>query len=441
MPPQPLRNPSTAGYSPVLVKVKVASHALASSCFIRRQGRAKDYSRLHKQQPAASPPKGTHARARRRGALVIRVSAASATNVVATVAQNAGAMGNYFTPETCLLGGITMGVVTAGKLLLTGRVLGISGALKGLVQDFDLSPWRFSFLGGLAAGGLFMAGSMPGLVETLPASFPVTRAVIGAAMVGAGASLGNGCTSGHGISGNARLSLRSMAYTCVFMAAGIVTAYLTGTTAAMGIPNVPAAYVPITPAELAAGLTALAITGSSLLAALLTVFVYKSVVGPDESMQSPQLLGAVSNAVEFVAGGAFGMALMTSGMVRPTKVAAFLNMVDASRNFSLIFVMGGALLVATPLVNLILRKYQKPSTSTCFQVPTNKVIDKELLVGGVLFGAGWGYAGACPGPMLVNLVVNPTTLNIATVVALVFGMYLAKYIKPMLASPKAVKAS
>merc|ERR550537_17051 len=209
-----------------------------------------------------------------------------------------------------------MGVATAAKLLLTGRVLGISGALKGMVQDFDVAPWRFAFIGGLAAGGLFLANNIPGLVEVLPASYTLSRAVIGSTMVGLGAALGNGCTSGHGISGNARLSLRSMVYTCVFMAAGVVTACLTGTTAAMGVPNVPAPYKPITPTELSAGITVLAIVLSGMAAAVTTNFVYKSVAGPDESSHNPQVTGAISNATEFVAGGAFGMALLTSGMVR-----------------------------------------------------------------------------------------------------------------------------
>lgn len=75
---------------------------------------------------------------------------------------------------------------------------------------------------------------------TTAAAPQVTRGALGGFLVGLGAALGNGCTSGHGICGNARLSVRSMFYTVVFMATGMVAATLTHTAAAAGIAPVAA---------------------------------------------------------------------------------------------------------------------------------------------------------------------------------------------------------
>ena len=58
-----------------------------------------------------------------------------------------------FQPAHALVGGTILGVATVGKLLLNGRVLGISGSFKGMVTEGDMSPWRFAFLGGLVASG------------------------------------------------------------------------------------------------------------------------------------------------------------------------------------------------------------------------------------------------------------------------------------------------
>ena len=58
-----------------------------------------------------------------------------------------------FQPAHALVGGTILGVATVGKLLLNGRILGISGSFKGTVTEGDMSPWRFAFLGGLVASG------------------------------------------------------------------------------------------------------------------------------------------------------------------------------------------------------------------------------------------------------------------------------------------------
>jgi uncharacterized membrane protein YedE/YeeE len=128
-----------------------------------------------------------------------------------------------FTPVPALLGGVLIGLSASLLLLWNGRVAGISGIAGGL---FDGPPgdawWRVSFLGGLAAGTAVMTRVLPqAFVPTLSQS-GVTLLAAGL-LVGYGTRLANGCTSGHGVCGISRGSLRSIAATATFMAVGAAT--------------------------------------------------------------------------------------------------------------------------------------------------------------------------------------------------------------------------
>jgi len=112
--------------------------------------------------------------------------------------------------------------------LFNGRIAGISGIVGGLLaRNGSEVGWRAVFVVGLLLGAfiymLATGGALPVRVE---ASLPVM--VVAGLLVGFGTRLGSGCTSGHGISGIARLSKRSVVATLVFMGAGIVTVFLTG---------------------------------------------------------------------------------------------------------------------------------------------------------------------------------------------------------------------
>ena len=96
-----------------------------------------------------------------------------------------------------LLGGLALGVLATSKLVVSGRVLGISGTVKGLIWG-DQSPWRWLFLSGLLAGGFTLSAITPAAFEAFPAIMEPSRILGAGLMVGAGTALGNGCTSGHG---------------------------------------------------------------------------------------------------------------------------------------------------------------------------------------------------------------------------------------------------
>ncbi len=127
-----------------------------------------------------------------------------------------------------LLGGALIGLSVSLLLLFNGRIAGISGIL-GRALDHAREMWRWSFLAGLLLGGLAMSawgrsqgvdffgdGSEVGTVMT----------VIAGLLVGFGTQLGSGCTSGHGVCGISRFSVRSIVATLTFIAAGVLTVTL-----------------------------------------------------------------------------------------------------------------------------------------------------------------------------------------------------------------------
>lgn len=104
--------------------------------------------------------------------------------------------------------------------------------------------------------------------------------------------------------------------------------------------------------------------------------------------------------VAFVAGLLFAVGLGIAGMTNPAKVLAFLDMFGGSWDPSLMFVMGGAILVYAPVYHL-LKGRDAPKFADRFHWPTAKDVDAKLVVGSALFGIGWGLGGLCPGPALV----------------------------------------
>ncbi|MFG6458660.1 YeeE/YedE family protein [Roseateles sp. BYS96W] len=130
-----------------------------------------------------------------------------------------------FTPLASLAGGVLIGAAAALFVLFNGRIAGISGVLGGLLRPArgDVG-WRVAFLAGLIAAPAVVA---------LFAAVPDVRIdadwgllVLAGLLVGVGTRFGAGCTSGHGVCGLSRLSLRSFVATLVFMAAGFATVFV-----------------------------------------------------------------------------------------------------------------------------------------------------------------------------------------------------------------------
>jgi uncharacterized protein len=125
--------------------------------------------------------------------------------------------------------------------------------------------------------------------------------------------------------------------------------------------------------------------------------------------------------IALTSGLLFGVALLLSGMTDPMKVKGFLD-VGGAWDPSLAFVMGGAVVIAIGAFAVAARR-ERSWSGDPMDIPRTAVIDSRLILGGLLFGAGWGLAGLCPGPALVNLAAGNRTAFVF-VVAMLAGMLL-----------------
>ena len=109
----------------------------------------------------------------------------------------------------------------------------------------------------------------------------------------------------------------------------------------------------------------------------------------------------MSNFFGFVSGLLFGLGLILAGMTDPIKVKGFLDLTGAW-DPSLALVMGGAIALGVFVFARAARR-ERSWTGAAMEIPAIRTIDTRLVLGGVLFGLGWGIAGFCPGPALVAL--------------------------------------
>ncbi|MFO0586648.1 MAG: YeeE/YedE thiosulfate transporter family protein [Polyangiaceae bacterium] len=134
-----------------------------------------------------------------------------------------------FTPVSALLGGALIGLAASLFLLTHGKVAGISGLFGGLLNpQVEDGPVRFAFVAGLVLAGVFARMFAPGLFAAMPASRPMLVIAIAGLLVGYGTRIGNGCTSGHGVCGISRFSIRSLVATITFIATGAITVAVFG---------------------------------------------------------------------------------------------------------------------------------------------------------------------------------------------------------------------
>ena len=131
-----------------------------------------------------------------------------------------------FTPIPALIGGAIIGLAASLLLLTHGKVAGISGLYGSLLrQGTSDRAFRLWFIAGLAAMGMLVRLTWPAaFASAWSASLPVT--LLAGLIVGFGTQLGNGCTSGHGVCGLSRLSVRSLVATLTFMATGFATVFV-----------------------------------------------------------------------------------------------------------------------------------------------------------------------------------------------------------------------
>lgn len=128
--------------------------------------------------------------------------------------------------------------------------------------------------------------------------------------------------------------------------------------------------------------------------------------------------------VAFAIGLLFSGGLIVSEMINPAKVIAFLDLFG-TWDPSLAFVMVGAVLVTMLGYRILFAKSQKPVWQEKFYLPTRTDVDRHILAGPIIFGAGWGLVGLCPGPAIAALAVSPGSIGLFFA-AMVGGMFIAK---------------
>jgi len=129
-------------------------------------------------------------------------------------------------PLSALVGGALIGVSATLPLWLNGRIAGISGIMHGVLQRRgDDAAWRWLFLAGLIVGaGAWLWLAPPAFAPRT--RFPLPLVLLAGMLVGFGTAQGGGCTSGHGVCGIARLSVRSIAATLTFLATGMASVFV-----------------------------------------------------------------------------------------------------------------------------------------------------------------------------------------------------------------------
>jgi uncharacterized protein len=135
-----------------------------------------------------------------------------------------------FTPISALLGGALIGLASAWLLAANGRIAGCSGILHGIFSPPE-AQWRAWFISGLLLAGLAWQAAVGVIPLIGPVAvregFPLGWAALAGLAVGFGTRLSGGCTSGHGVCGLGRMSARSLVAVLVFMATGMLAAYVT----------------------------------------------------------------------------------------------------------------------------------------------------------------------------------------------------------------------
>ena len=205
-----------------------------------------------------------------------------------------------FIPVQAAIGGIFIGAACGFYMLFSSRVAGNSGALKSLILG-PREPTKVAFLSGLLGGGYLMASLLPAAFEAPPP--PTASLGVAGLCVGLGVSLGNGCTSGHGLCGLSRLSLRSLAAVPTFMVAAIATATSIGGSTFGGFA--PVQSTPDSVLQLSWQL------GLALAAALAPCALLSG--------------GAKDVYAGLWSGGCFAVGLSIGGMVRPSVVTGALS--------------------------------------------------------------------------------------------------------------------
>jgi len=289
-----------------------------------------------------------------------------------------------------------------------------------LFLTFDQSlPWKSCILSGmlLTSGAAYFIYGFSQVAKGVylldpPAQFDTgvdtIVLLVAGFFVGIGTKLANGCTSGHGVCGLPRLSVRSLAAVLTFMA----TANIAANAKYYLLPSIDQTV------ETQYNSDVYVIIAMMLGLVIILVNIVQNKRGAQ---------GIKDILVSFIVGALFSLGLLVSGMAKKSKVGGFLTF-NSNWDPSLMFVMGGAVVFNLITFQYMFRKMAGPVLGDKWNIPKNTTIDTKLIVGSILFGIGWGIGGICPGPaMLVSPVYAHSMAKFLGGMAL--GNFSAQYIE------------
>eukprot|EP00538_Stauroneis_constricta_P011507 CAMPEP_0119546660 /NCGR_PEP_ID=MMETSP1352-20130426/978_1 /TAXON_ID=265584 /ORGANISM="Stauroneis constricta, Strain CCMP1120" /LENGTH=365 /DNA_ID=CAMNT_0007591381 /DNA_START=155 /DNA_END=1252 /DNA_ORIENTATION=- len=364
---------------------------------------------------------------------------------------------------TGLAGGSVIGLSAATLLLFNGDIMGASGIVSTTVLSAkkvfndESQLWKPVFISSFLLTSSLMLGPSAAtdvLVEAnaMRIPYPSDAAfVIGGMCVGLGTKLSNGCTSGHGVCGLGRRSMRSLTAVLSFLSSAMTTAYVTS-------PAVPwSSWTSFLRLDFSDYGTADDRASTSLGFFFTSLFVVPTMIATARTMnktnngndnKESKTKNSMSKcSIAAVSGSMFAAGLAISNMVLRSKLYGFLDVVLGIQNGdwdpTLMTVLGGAFVISTISYEFVkgygmlnLPFARETPISICpskedekepqFRIPTNKVIDRKLILGASIFGIGWGISLYCPGPALFLAATGDKAMLLKWIPGYLLGAFLGQ---------------
>ena len=299
-----------------------------------------------------------------------------------------------------LIGGLMIGLGAITLLLTTGYVSGMNSMLDPVFLDTDNFQyrWKTLWLSVFLVIGILLSKKIK-RVESLPLNF---FTFLGFFILAFGVRMAQGCTSGHGINGLARLSKRSFIAVILFFSFAVITATNFKTLSIHKTDTVNKnIYIP-------------------LIAVLIWIYyAFNKTIPKDEN----KTINIYNIIAVILSAGLFSGGLYYSGMYKFSVVKNFINLKNPNWNYGLLIVFMtavGVSFIGYRLIGIM----NKPFTKTCeqtyikdeeckFMLPKRNTITKKLIIGSILFGIGWGITGMCPSTFPIRLGIGDPSAYIA----------------------------